>query len=207
MTKLNICIDIDGTVTEAYDWIDVANEFFGKNLRKEDVVLYEIEKVIGVSREEYDDFYRVYGKLIHSKAPIRDGVIPALESIFKNHSIHFVTARSKDMTSVTYNWMSLYQVPYDSISLLGSHHKVKKAKELNCDIFIEDRYENAIELSKEGFTVILIDCLYNQGELPENVIRLENWQQIYYFINQFEKQRSINSSYIFKNKNAFIASA
>ena len=50
-----------------------------------------------------------------------------------------------------------------SLSLLGSHDKVAKAYEFCCDIFIEDRYENAVQLSSHGFNVLLIDCYYNQG--------------------------------------------
>lgn len=30
MNTLNICIDIDGTITKAYDWLDMANKYFKK---------------------------------------------------------------------------------------------------------------------------------------------------------------------------------
>lgn len=37
--------------------------------------------------------------------------------------------------------------------MLGSLHKAEKVKKLNCEIFIEDRYDNAIELTLAGFQV------------------------------------------------------
>ena len=73
----------------------------------------------------------------------------------------------------------------DSLNLLGSHNKVNKAHELNCDIFIEDRYENALQLSREGILVILVNCSYNQGILPKNVIRVNSWIEIGNIIEDF----------------------
>jgi uncharacterized HAD superfamily protein len=66
----------------------------------------------------------------------------------------------------------------DTIWHLGSHYKAAKARELNSDLFIEDCYSNAIQLSKAGFEVLLIDCTYNKGPLPENVTRVKNWTEI-----------------------------
>lgn len=33
MDKLNICIDIDGTVTEPYYWLNIFNKHFKKNIK------------------------------------------------------------------------------------------------------------------------------------------------------------------------------
>ncbi|MGI6297814.1 MAG: hypothetical protein ACOX1T_01175 [Saccharofermentanales bacterium] len=40
----------------------------------------------------------------------------------------------------------------NSISLLASHDKVQRAFELECDLFIEDRYENTIETRQCRFS-------------------------------------------------------
>ncbi|MBS3995387.1 MAG: hypothetical protein KGZ33_06290, partial [Alkaliphilus sp.] len=53
-----------------------------------------------------------------------------------------------------------------------------KAKELSCDIFVEDRYENAMELALSGFEVILIDCGYNRKSLMPGITRVFNWREI-----------------------------
>ena len=65
MNNLNICIDIDGTITKAYDWLDSANKYFNKNITEDQVTEYEIHQVMGVERHEYEDFYNNHIFKIH----------------------------------------------------------------------------------------------------------------------------------------------
>lgn len=58
------------------------------------------------------------------------------------------------------------------------------AKNLNCDLFIEDSFENAVELSKNGFKVLLVDTNYNRFPLKENIKRVFNWSQIYNIVTR-----------------------
>lgn len=188
MKKLSLCIDIDGTVTEPYYWIERANEYFNTSIKPKDVKCYEVHKVLGIKDEEYIDFYEKYGELLHKEAKTRRGATQVINRLYNNHLIHFVTAREAKMKEISSEWLNKHNIPMDTISLLGSHNKVNKAIELNCDIFIEDRYENAIQLSEAGFEVMLIDCNYNKGILHNNIHRVKNWYQIEQFILEFSKE-------------------
>lgn len=179
MIKLNLCIDIDGTVTTPYYWLRYANEYFNKNLKPEDVVEYEIHNVLGVDREEYTKFYDSFGEELHDKAKLRSRARRILNKLSEQHSIYYVTARDKRMTDITHSWIVKRRLPSDGIHILGSHYKVDKARELNCDIFIEDRYENALQLSQAGFKVLLIDCNYNRMSIPDDITRVKDWDEIY----------------------------
>lgn len=176
--KINLCIDIDGTVTEPYYWLERANKHFGCSITPCDVTTYEIHKVIGVSDEEYIEFYKQCCHELHMESDIRDyskDIISRLSSFCR---INYVTARQNMLQLTTENWLKKHDIMLGSLHLLGSHYKVEKARELGCDIFIEDRYENAVEISNAGFDVLLIDCEYNQGPLPENAKRVCDWHQI-----------------------------
>ncbi len=35
MKNLNICIDIDGTITDPYYWLNITNKYFNKNITEE----------------------------------------------------------------------------------------------------------------------------------------------------------------------------
>lgn len=189
MKGLNLCIDIDGTITEAYDWIPRVNDYFNTNIKPKDVTVYEIHRVLGVDRAAYDLFYALYGESLHQESRIRKGAKKVLSNLYRQHQIHFVTAREERMKNVTYLWFSHHKIPMNSLTLLGSHDKVGTAKDLSCDIFIEDRYENAIQLAESGFEVLLMDCNYNKGPLPSNVTRVTNWFEIENIIeNHAEKQ-------------------
>ncbi|MDD4565608.1 MAG: hypothetical protein PHE79_09090 [Eubacteriales bacterium] len=178
MRQMNLCIDIDGTVTEPYYWLKRANLYFGKQLQPEDVTAYEIHKLLDIEADDYHEFYQLYGKLLHREAKARFGASEAIQLLYKHHNIHFVTARDEEMRDVSIEWLDRHNMPRDSISLLGSHYKANKARELNSDLFIEDCYGNALQLARSGFEVLLIDCTYNKGLLPENVTRLKSWSEI-----------------------------
>jgi uncharacterized HAD superfamily protein len=178
MRSLSLCIDIDGTITEPCYWLSRANEYFNTNIQPKDVTIYEIHKLLGVEEDKYNQFYNLFGILLHKEAKIRIGAKDIINKLFEHHIIHFVTAREEIMREVSLEWLAMHQIPMDSITLLGSNDKVNQAKKLNCDIFIEDRYENAIQLAQAGFEVLLIDCNYNKGGLPSNVTRVKTWFQI-----------------------------
>lgn len=175
---MNLCIDIDGTITEPYYWLRRANEYFHTNVRPEDVLHYEMHKVLGIRREEFQQFYSRYGRLVHKESNIRYGAKEQLNRLHQNHLIHFVTAREESMRDITEEWLKDHHIPADTISLLGNPDKVWKARQLQSDYFIEDSYDNAISLAQAGFDVLLIDCTYNKGPLPDKVKRVRNWYEI-----------------------------
>jgi len=185
MNQLNLCIDIDGTITEAYDWIPRVNDYFKTRITAKQVSVYEIHKTLGIQIEAYHEFYRLYGELIHEEVRIRIGVKDVLDKLYENHRIHIVSAREERMQNVTEKWLFQHELPRDTLSLLGTPDKVSKAHELCCDIFIEDRYENAVQLAAYGFKVLLIDCHYNQGFCYSGITRVMNWLEIEAYIEDY----------------------
>lgn len=184
MKNLNICIDIDGTITDAYYWLKLANKHFNKNLSEEDITEYCIHEVLGVSEAEYIEFYEKYKFKLHSEQMIREDAKLFIKRLNLLHNIYFVTARDKSLTMLTHGYIRKNEIPYDELFVLGSHYKVEKARELNSSIFIEDSYDNAIQLSSAGFKVLLIDTNYNRKPINENIVRVYNWSEIYRIINE-----------------------
>ncbi|MCX7903154.1 MAG: hypothetical protein N2486_01455 [Caloramator sp.] len=191
MRRFNICIDIDGTITDPFYWLDLANYYFDKDVKEDDVKEYEIYKVLNISQEEYNKFYRMYSELIHFRARPREFASEILKDISQKHNIFYVSAREQRLMNITEKWLKKHAFPKGEIYLLGSHNKIQKAKDLKCDIFIEDRYENAVDLANEGFEVLLIDCPYNRKPLKEGIQRVYNWEQIHEMIELIEKEREI----------------
>jgi uncharacterized HAD superfamily protein len=189
MKDLNICIDIDGTITDAYYWLKSCNEYFNTNITEAQVTEYDIHKVLGIERERYEEFYEKHKIKIHEDQKLRADVKAVISELFLYHNIYFVTARHKSLTMLTHSYLRKNQIPYDELFVLGSHYKVDKAKELSCSIFIEDNYDNAIQLSNSGFKVILVDTTYNRKPINSNIIRVYNWNQIYKILEKTSLQR------------------
>ncbi|TJX13588.1 hypothetical protein E9840_08885 [Tissierella creatinini] len=192
--RLNLCIDIDGTITEPYYWLKLANQYFGTNVSPSGITCYEIHKVLNIQIEEYLNFYNQLGERLHLEAEVRQDAGIILKRLEEQHNLHYVTARESKMTHVTKEWIKMHDLPKVGLHILGSHYKVKKAEELECDIFIEDRYENALELALAGFKVLLIDCNYNRSPLIYGITRVYSWIDIYEEITAYvarEKSKKI----------------
>ena len=48
MNKLNICIDIDGTITNPYHFLPYLNDMYNKNLTEEQFITHKMEELCGV---------------------------------------------------------------------------------------------------------------------------------------------------------------
>lgn len=185
--KLNICIDIDGTITDSYFWIKYLNKFFGFNLKDEDIVKFDICRVANISEEDYQRFYDKWGEEMHLNAIIRDGAASVLKKLSEKHNIYYITARPEKYRQATEAWMDKNDLPRGEIYMMGNHNKEEKAKELQCDVFIEDRYRNAVMIAKEGIKTLLIDSNYNRYPLIEDMIRVYDWNDIYNEISRIEQ--------------------
>lgn len=184
MKNLNICIDIDGTITDPYYWLSYANNYFNSNISESQVTSYDIAKVLNIKQSEYLDFYEKFKIKIHSKQKLRDEVKEVLDILHKLNNLYFVTARDKSLELVTFLYLLNNEIPFDEVFILGTHNKIPKAIELNCDIFIEDSYDNAIALSNNGFKVILLDTNYNRFPLNNNIVRAYSWKEILQIITE-----------------------
>lgn len=190
MKNLNICIDIDGTITDPYFWLDIANKYFNKNITIDKVTEYKVDKVMGITREEYYDFYNKTKFEMHNEeVRLRENAREIIEELIKTNNIYFVTARDKDLEILTYSYLNKNNISYDDVFVLGTHYKVDMAKKLECDIFIEDCYENALQLSENGFKVLLIDTNYNRKPLNKDIIRVFDWNEIYQIIREIPLHR------------------
>ena len=189
MKNLNICIDIDGTITDPYYWLSYANSYFNSNISEDQVISYDISKVLNIEQNDYIEFYEKFKFEIHTTQKLRNDVKEILDELHRFNNLYYVTARDKSLELLTFLYLLNHEIPFDEIFILGTHNKVPKAKDLNCDIFIEDSYDNAIELSNSGFTVILIDTNYNRLPLNNNIIRAHNWLEVSQIITEISRKK------------------
>ncbi|HBH0712330.1 TPA: hydrolase [Clostridioides difficile] len=184
MNKLNICIDIDGTITSPYHFIPYLNDIFNKNITEAECITHNWEELYGSGiRDVYAEFNNKY---IHSydEAKIVEGATEVISTLSKGHNLSFVTARHECLTDVTKNWLSRQGFSDIDVYLLGSDYKVEKARELSCDIFIEDNPLNSVQLADDGVKVILLDTNYNKDVKHQNIVRVSNWIDIEKIIKQ-----------------------
>lgn len=189
---VKIGIDIDGTITEG-DWlIKPLNEWLDSPITYEDLVEYDCCKVINRSYDEVEAWFRDNGARIYKDPLARENAVATIAELNKENEIFLISAREKEAIEVTKTWLSENDVVYGTLDLLGSHDKIAACKKYGIEIFMEDRLENALDISREcNIPVILFDCPYNRKELPENIIRVYNWQEAKTWINDWLSAKAL----------------
>ncbi|HBH13396.1 MAG: HAD-superfamily hydrolase-like protein [Clostridiales bacterium 38_11] len=185
MKKINLCIDIDSTLTTPDYWVTYANTFFGTDYVYHDDTVEGYFKDNEFINKRFDDFYHRFAEDMHRNARIRPDAVEVINQLRKICNIYYVTARESHIENITIEWLKKHGI-LSEVFHLGSFYKNKKAKELNCDIFIEDNLETAKQLVEEGITVLLIDTGFNRYEKLPNMTRVFNWQEIYHFIGNYQ---------------------
>ncbi len=192
--KKNICIDIDGTMSDPYFFIPYLNELTGKNLTKEDYTSIHWNDTYG---PEFQDIYENFDEeytYIYNEVELQEGVKEVIDLLLaRGKEVYFVTARSQKIDKITRAWLESKGIDSSKVySLSGNEEKVITAQKLNCDFFIEDNPSNIKNLYEAGFNVIAMESNYNRkhlSKLKEDIAKdfekrknslevVQNWEDI-----------------------------
>lgn len=185
MKKYNIGIDIDGTMTWSGYFLPYLNEYFGKNIPYEELRKYDFKDIYKVSDEEIDVFFSTHGKDLIYKVDILENVKDTVLELATKHNVWIITARNTDMHGKTKEWLTKNGLGEIELITLGTPDKLQKARDLGCEIFIEDHPEASVTIAEAGIKLYLVDAPYNKHLNHENITRVSNWIEIR---NLFEKE-------------------
>lgn len=184
-------IDIDGTVTRPDTFIPFINQAFQLNLMYEDVTEYDFYPYVDVSKEEFNEWFLTNEPLIYTKSLPAEGAKEVLTKWTSLAELYFISARHHRLLEITQDWFSTHNLYYNHIELVGSHDKVEAAKKLAVDLFLEDKHDNAVAIAEEcQIPVILFNTPYNQDPVPEQVIRVQSWQQAQNWVQQWLRKKN-----------------
>ncbi len=178
--KRNICIDIDGTITDPYYFLKYLNELTGKNILPNEYISTNWNEVFGSEFNHiYKDFDDKFTDLYEKITPKKDAVDVINKLFDSQDNIYIITSRKKSIEKTTIEWLDKYNIKYTKLfSLGGSTKKEDVASELNCDFFLEDDPYFANGLIEKGYKVILFDTYYNRYLMADNVIRVADWAEV-----------------------------
>lgn len=187
---MNIGVDIDGVLADSLStWVAEMNRYFCKEKKLHDCVVYQFEKIYDVTWEEMDFFFRTYQDRLLSGLECLPEASIYMKKLNSLHNIYLITARPEEFRDLTESWLKEKDIPYKSLIMTDYQDKTPFCKALNLDLFIEDSLQNALTVSKLEIPVLLFDAPYNQSILPDNVIRVFNWSQIFTIIEGKETLR------------------
>lgn len=176
--KLNIGIDIDGTLTHPGYFIPHLNKYFNRNVGYEELRIYDFRELYQTTDEELREFFVGKGKgILFSVELLADAQRTVLELAAK-HNVHIITARRPDIHDKTREWLDRVGLSKIELYSLGTPNKRALAEELACDYFFEDHPTASEEIAEAGISVLLMDAPYNRETAHKNMLRVHNWQDI-----------------------------
>ncbi len=186
--KKRFGIDIDGTVTCPTSMIPFLNKAFNLNITLEDIKEYDLTPLVDISKEEFAQWFRENEPFIYRDSPLADGAKEILAKWKQTHELYFISARGSHLQQITEEWFLENALEFDHIELIGTHDKIAAAKNFKVDIFFEDKHDNAVMIHEAcQIPVILFDTPYNQDPIPNGVIRVNNWQEAYKWVENWLK--------------------
>ena len=201
---MKIGIDIDDTtfftVKSMLKYGNIfEEEISGKPIDRDNFGLiknrYYLNALYGWDNETKFKFFDKYYKNVLEECvmlPDANTVIQKLRE--EGDTIHFITARLMniagcDTESITRNSLKQYNIPYDSLNL-HIFDKLSFFKENDIDICIEDSFETCRQMTDNGIKSILMTTKMNCDVDNQEIVRVNNWNEIYEEIEKFKIEQS-----------------
>ena len=196
---MNIGIDIDDTLTDIRDKLNLAAEKYANELGKENKNeedkyvedsnngnIYQIK--YGFTYEELKYFLSVIHEGITKKEEPRKNCVEIIRRLHnEGHKIYIITARDSEFHEDPYklskDWLDKNNIYYDEL-IVNARNKLEVCQRKNIDLFIYDQLANCTKLSEAGIKVIRI-TEYNDIQHGD-IINKKNWNEIYNYIKEME---------------------
>jgi uncharacterized HAD superfamily protein len=180
-----IGFDIDDTIADGISvFLPIQNSYFGKNVTI-DQMNRPLHDLYGVTKTELHKYFVDSGPEV---LPLLKPLPYAVEMINylyeEGHTIYFLTARPKFNTEkLTIDWLDKYGFKYDGIRFDGN--KVKHAKQLGIEIFVDDMNYIVENMKKNKIDSIFVASPKNEKVKTSNgIYRAKNCKEIFLYIKE-----------------------
>lgn len=197
LRPLKIGIDLDEVLIDFLGkFIEFYNDKYNKQLRYEDFHSYAFWNVIGGTKEDIimlvDEFKS--SKFFDEVSLIQDSK-EIVKLLSNGNELFVITSRHSKYKERTIgfldnNFGKIFSDVFFTTDFYDSCEKMTKAgisEELGIDIFIEDNSVYAQEISDKGIRVLLMNKPWNKDFDAENVMRVNNWREIFLEINKMRQ--------------------
>ena len=177
---MKIGLDIDDTTTNS-------RKVFRKEIKKyrHKNKLKRYSEVLQLSEEEFKKFLKERGENIYTRIKPKKHEAKVISKWNQmGHEIYFITARSDDdctkIEQLTKRCLEKYHIPFNQV-ILQSKNKAEDAKELNLDVFVDDR-ESVLDTFQHT-DVYPIRFLENKKNYSK-YSKVSNWKELDKFIQK-----------------------
>jgi len=176
---MRIGIDIDNVIANTYNELyPFFHAYMGREIDPHQVV--ETMRKHKIRMIGY--FYTAWKKKVMSSVSLIQGAAETIRLWHNNHHITLVTSRSFIFRRQTRRWLTKNSILFHQLHF--AQETTKHSKIDNCDVFIEDNFEECEILADHCKQVLMLDYPWNQKPLTKkNIVRVKNWDEIKTYIN------------------------
>ncbi len=175
-----IVVDVDGVICDLVgSAIPVINSTFGCNLKRADIRMFEMDRIVGVKEDEFNEVFR---QLDYSKMQLIEGACEGLAKLATRFHIVAATSRPTDRHSETKTWLRDNGVVFHAfMSTQEGHSAVAKKCDLYpiAEVVIDDDLREVIAASDFAKVTCLLDAPWNHSiNAQGRFIRCRDWREI-----------------------------
>jgi len=187
LQKLRIGVDVDDVLVESLPaYLELFRRRFGREVKIEEAAWEIFRRFPEIPAEEIRGFYAELEQtdFLGRRPVYQEAVIGVRTLAAAGHRLFVVTGRLAQHQDHTRRMLEgagllgLFEdlVHRDGESLAG--YKPRVLRELGLQLHIEDELDMARAVAEVPVPVLLFDRPWNQGELPEGVTRVGDWEQV-----------------------------
>jgi uncharacterized HAD superfamily protein len=168
-------VDIDNVLSLTDPAIRrLVHEEFGISLAQEQIVHYEYH-LCGITREQELRVLEIFRDVTCSELALVPYAAEALRLLERRYRIVIVTSRHPSIREKTLDWLTVSEIPYDSIVFQETKHQTGQS----FDFFVEDHAGSAVALAGTGTRTFLFDYPWNRdAEVHPNITRVSGWREV-----------------------------
>ena len=183
-----IGIDIDGCLTDVYNWYLTNGKEYASSIGKKLINKngYDPVEMFNLTKEEFKDFLEKKLMDYSINEPARENASRVCkELIEEGYELYIITARFNSdkndesgvkMRKIIEQWFKDNNIPYTHI-IYSSEDKLDICLTNKIDIMIEDKVSTLLDIKKH-IPVICFDAPYNRNIDDNNLFRVRNWKEI-----------------------------
>ena len=183
---MKIGIDFDDCIADlAPVLIDYYNKIDGTSHKIGDVVSWDLDGLWKMDRKSAQErCFNFYPQEEGIEIPPVHGTVEAIQKLRKNNELIIITGRPEATLDFVTEWLKNHSIDlFDKIIFSNQFNGEKRGKAEICrdeevDVFIDDNFQNILEVSKEKIKCFLMDAPWNQGLVPEYATRVKGWGEV-----------------------------
>lgn len=191
--KKRIYVDMDDVISRTTDtYAEIVGREFGKKVRFEDLVSFDLKKSFGLTEREFSCFFELVHQpeVLLSYEPVEGSVSVMSMWGRQGYDIDIVTGRPPSAREASLAWLDRYQIPYAAFTMVDKYNRTARDSSavISKDQLMQRQYDMAVEDSREmaiflahtmKVPVFLYDRPWNiQPVNHKKVMRVCSWQEI-----------------------------